>query len=150
MSLSRCSAWWHLSRPLSPTFTSSFSCYARAHASVQVFRAPIGAACACQSSVQTCRSSLPPLWEGASTLRDPRIAYHLLRHCARTCRLLYILRYNTPYITLSGAEIFDCGLRRISEDLHGAILSRCWTLAELPLRMGCLGLTSTPLIDDIC
>lgn len=66
------------------------------------------------------------------------------------CRLLCVLRCTQPHITLSGADTFDSGLRRVFEDLQGAIPSRCWKIAQLPLRMGGLGLTSTSLLSDVC
>ncbi len=84
-------------------------------------------------------------WEKLLEIQDPQVAFHLIRLCASTCRLFYLLRTTPPHITKPQAKEFDLGMRRVFENLHGGVPDASWNYDTLPFHSGGMGLTPAAL-----
>lgn len=120
---------------------SQFPCDIRAGGCINVLGSPVGSPTACSAALQAKLKSAQELWDALTELADPHMAYHILRHCAGVCRLMYLFRCTPPPYTTPCAKQFDTAMRRVFQQIHSPLTSLSWLQATVPLRASGLGLT---------
>lgn len=77
-------------------------------------------------------------------MNDAQAELHLLRSCAGFCRVNHLLRTVPPDLMVDQLHMFDDALRStLSTILHSSISDLTWLQANLPFRLGGLGIRDT-------
>ena len=81
------------------------------------------------------------LHDHLTDLDNPQVALHLLGSCVSICKINHLLRTVPPEFASEQWIRFDNGLRlSLGRITHISVPDRAWTQANLPCRMGGLGL----------
>ena len=142
VNLRKTEAWW-CGRDIGP-----LPCSVNTNPAIDVLGAPIGAPSGCLAHLQDKITAVQCMWERIRQLQDPQIAYHLLCFSASASRLTYVLRATPPHITAPACQLFDTELRRVFEDVHRPLSDAAWHLAQLPFKVGGLGLLATSHVKE--
>ncbi len=75
----------------------------------------------CREIIEDRMATVCMFWEKLLEIQDPQVAFHLLRLCASTCRLLYLFRTTPPHITKPQAKDLTWGCEGCSKICNGGM-----------------------------
>ena len=141
-------AWFP--RQLQNPLTMNLPCSIKHGGPVNVLGSPVGNDDACRELLKKRIHEVFLFWSRLVEINDSQIAYHLLRLCASTCKIIYTMRSTSTHIISSDINTFDIGMRGPFEEIHGATITKAWLITTFPHMMGGLGLIEAQTIANIC